>query len=138
MIKKLTEKDIKELKYQCRMGYIIPFMIFVIGAFLFTAIYELNFNSKSSSLNSEADLLIIFGFIALSFFIAYKMNHKYFSDITLNPQASFTAKLDSPSLLSMLKKTYSSYLVICLRCFFMRYTNTDALSSFSQQTYLRI
>ena len=66
------------------MGYIIPFMFFVIGAFLFTAIYELNFNSKSSSLNSEADLLIIFGFIALSFFIAYKMNHKYFSDIRNN------------------------------------------------------
>ena len=61
-----------------------------------------------------------------------------FLNISLNPQVSFTAMLYSTSLLAMLKKTYSPYLVICLRCFFLRYTNTDALSSFSQQTYLRI
>ena len=53
----------------------------------------------------------------------YLFTTAYFC-ITLNPQASFTAKLDSPSLLAMLKKTYSPYLMICLRCFFLRYTNS--------------
>jgi len=38
--------------------------------------------------------------------------------LSLNPQAYFTTKLDSPSLLATLKKNYSPYLVICLPCFF--------------------
>ena len=84
MRKKLTEKDIKDLKYQCRMGYIIPTMIFVIGTFIFGTIYELNFNSKSNGLNIEMTFLIALGFMVLSFFISYKMNHKLISDIKYN------------------------------------------------------
>ncbi len=84
MRKKLTEKDIKDLRYQCRMGYVIPTMIFIIGTFISVAIYELNFNSKSNGLNTEMILLIALGFIVLSFFIGYKMNWKYLSDIRNN------------------------------------------------------
>lgn len=50
MIKKLTDSDIKELKYQCRMGYTIPTMIFILGAFISSVIYEINFNIESTGL----------------------------------------------------------------------------------------
>jgi hypothetical protein len=81
MRKKLTKKDIKELRYQCRMGYVIPAMIFILGTFISGAIYELNFNTESDGINVEMILLITLGFIALSFFTNYKMNWKYISDI---------------------------------------------------------
>ena len=84
MRKKLTERDIIDLRCQCRMGYVIPAMIFIIGTFIFTAIYELYFNSNSNSINTEVVLLIVLGFILLSILIGYKMNHKYLSDIKNN------------------------------------------------------
>ncbi|MBT3422825.1 MAG: hypothetical protein HOA61_07550 [Bacteroidetes bacterium] len=84
MREKLTEKDIKDLRYQCRMGYVIPSMVFIIGTFISSAIYEINLNSKSNGLNTEMILLFGLGFIVLSFIIGYKMNHTYLADIRYN------------------------------------------------------
>jgi len=81
MKKKLTEKDIKELRYQCRTGYVIPIMIFIIGTFISIVIYELYFNSKSNGLNTDNILLTALGFITLSILIGFRMNHKLLSDI---------------------------------------------------------
>ncbi len=78
---KLTEKDIKELKYQCRMGYVLPGMIFILGTFISGAIYELNFNTNSNGLNLGIDLLIALGFLIISFLVSHLMNRKYYSDI---------------------------------------------------------
>ena len=80
----LTEKDIKELKYQCRMGYILPTMIFILGTSIGGAIYELNFNTNLDGLNLKMDLLVALGFLILSFLAAYFMNKKYYSDIKNN------------------------------------------------------
>ncbi len=78
---RLTDKDIKDLKYQCRMGYVIPILIFILGSVFSSSIYELNFNPNSNEINTEIILLITFGIFLLSFFISYKMNWKYLSDI---------------------------------------------------------
>ncbi len=84
MRKKLNERDIKDLRSQCRIGYVIPFMIFILGTFISGAIYELNFNLKSDGLNTKIILLIALGFIIISFFVSYKMNWKYLLDIRNN------------------------------------------------------
>ena len=84
MRKGLTEKDIKVLKYQCRMGYVIPAMIFIIGTIVSVAIYESLFNTESNALNIEILVILASGFFALSFLISYKMNHKYLKDIRFN------------------------------------------------------
>ncbi len=80
MRKTLTKKDIKELQYQCRMGYIIPSMVFLIGTLIVTSIYETNFNTRLA-FNIQATLIIALLFAVLSFFISYIMNWKYLSDI---------------------------------------------------------
>lgn len=90
MTSQLTNKDVKELKYQCRMGYVLPFMIFVLGTLIVVAVYELNFNKNTKGLNLETDLLIAFGFLVFSFFISYLMNRKYYADIRNNKKVSET------------------------------------------------
>ena len=87
---RLTEKDIKELKNQCRMGYVLPAMIFILGSFIGGAIYELNFNTNSDGLSIEIDLIIVLGFLILSFLVSRLMNKRYYSDIRYNEKVSET------------------------------------------------
>jgi hypothetical protein len=89
----LTKKDIIDLKYQCRMGYVLPFMIFILGTFIVGAIYELNFNTNSDGLNLEIELLFGLGFLLISILISSKMNWKYYSDIRNNEKVSETKKI---------------------------------------------
>ncbi len=89
-IERLTEKDIKELKYQCRMGYVLPAMILILSTFIGGAIYELNFNTESKGLNIDIDLLIALGFLIISLFISNLMNKKYYSDIRNNEKIAET------------------------------------------------
>lgn len=79
MRKPLTQNNIKALRYQCRMGYILPAMLFVIGTVISVVVFETRINSKD--LNFEMILIMAFGMAGLSFFIGYKMNWKYISDI---------------------------------------------------------
>ncbi len=93
----LTEKDIKELKYQCRMGYVIPLMLFILGTFIGGAIYELNFNTNSSGLNLKIDLLIALGILIISFLVSHLMNNKLYSDIRNNEKISETKIIQKKS-----------------------------------------
>lgn len=69
----LTKKDLKELRYQCRMGYILPFMFFLI-----------------SSIITMGDIKYISILLVVAFLISYLMNHKYYSDISNNVKTSET------------------------------------------------
>ncbi len=86
----LTEKDIKELKCQCRMGYVLPAMVFILGTLIVVAIYELNFNKHTKGLNLELDLFITLGFLIVSFIISYLMNRKYYADIRKDEKVAKT------------------------------------------------
>lgn len=79
MRKALTQNDIKEIRYQCRMGYVLPTILFIIGTFVSVGVYEINSNSKG--LDTEMFLIISSVFAGLSLLIGYKMNWKYVSDI---------------------------------------------------------
>lgn len=80
---KLTEKEVNELKYQCRMGYIIPSMIFIIGTVL-----SMLFLWKIVEGDIEIVLYVVFGLFVISALISYIMNRKYYSDIKSNIKTS--------------------------------------------------
>jgi len=82
MKKALTQDDIKEIRYQCRMGYVLPSILFIIGTVISVAVYEINFNSNS--LDTEMFLIIASVFAVLSTLVGCKMNWKYVSDIRYN------------------------------------------------------
>lgn len=84
----LTEKDRKELKYQCRMGYILPPMLFVFGTFIALALYESIVNSSLYELNLKIGTGIAFGVLILSIWVSYLMNNKYYSDLRNNEKVS--------------------------------------------------
>jgi len=76
---KLTEADIKELKYQTRAGKIVSSMIFILGACIALVSSTIN---ETYFLGKSADLIIILLLIMiLSISILYLMTWKYLSDI---------------------------------------------------------
>lgn len=83
MTKPLTEQDIKDLKYQCRMGYVLPGLLFAISASLlvFVAIFkDVAFSSSYFIMSALATV-----FIAVIF--SLRMNRKYYIDIKNNVKA---------------------------------------------------
>lgn len=81
MRKTLTASDIKELRYQCRMGYVIPFFFFVFGSLLVSVIVDYLLYQDNDSLNNNHIFLVVGGMFILSVFMNFKMNGKYISDI---------------------------------------------------------
>lgn len=79
----LTNSEKDELKLQCRMGYIIPFMFFIISTTIVVSIYEMNFNI-GSALNYQTDFIIMGIFTFISIAISFAMNNKYYADIRYN------------------------------------------------------
>ncbi len=78
---KLTEQDIKDLKYQCRMGYIIPFLFFIIGSFLITGFVHFIitiFKEPEGDIYIYITIGIVF---VLSILINFIMNGKVKRDI---------------------------------------------------------
>jgi hypothetical protein len=84
----LTDKDIKDLKYQCRMGIILPFLLLTISS---TIIASIVFVNKIDFLN----IIAIFSFAAAlttSLLLNIFMNRKYISDIK-NGEKTYEVKI---------------------------------------------
>ncbi|MCG8579115.1 MAG: hypothetical protein MI866_04325 [Bacteroidales bacterium] len=79
----LTQEDIKELRYQCRMGYIIPFFILLVGSAIVITLFEIHIN-QGAAFNIGANALIITAMSLIAIMVSYYMNHKYYSDIRNN------------------------------------------------------
>ncbi len=76
---KLTEADIKDLKYQTRAGKVVSSMIFILGSAITLVSSSL---SETYYLGKSTDLIIILLLIIiLSISILYSMTGKYISDI---------------------------------------------------------
>lgn len=73
----LTEKDIKELRFTCRMGYLIPSMLIVIMNLMLFGVVMVNKLSYSDS----RVRLALGGIVLLSVLIGFFMNRKYVADI---------------------------------------------------------
>ncbi len=83
MTKPLTEQDRKDLKYQCRMGYVLPGLLFIISASLLVLVAftkDVEFSSGYFIMSALATV-----FIAVVF--SLRMNKKYYIDIKNNIKA---------------------------------------------------
>ncbi len=78
---RLTENDMKELKFRCRVGYILPVMVFILLSLAAISIYEINYNIDSDSLNLQVDLFLLLAVFLFSCWLSYHMNRKYYADI---------------------------------------------------------
>lgn len=84
MRRTLSKQEIKQLKYQCRMGYVIPFFFFVISSVLVSVIFDTMFYNGNGSLNNNHIFLSVGIMFILSVLMNFKMNGKYISDIRNN------------------------------------------------------
>ncbi len=81
MKRKLTPQDIKTLRYQCRKGYILPVLFFIIasaGAYLLLNKWVIIEGKVIASQQFIITLLVI---AILAVFISYLMIGKYLADI---------------------------------------------------------
>jgi len=78
----LTKEDIKELKYSCRPGVIIPFLFFLLGSIFIVTLENENLPYVKFALTTwqiiTASLVLYLGIWVL---IGYLMIRKYVSDI---------------------------------------------------------
>jgi hypothetical protein len=77
----LTQKDIKDLKYQCRSGYILPLIIFIVLNLIFILSKVIN-NEDSTNVNTL--ILVVIGCASFSILVSYIMNRNYIYDIRDN------------------------------------------------------
>ncbi len=90
MTKPLTDQDIKNLKYQCRMGYIIPFLLFIISITILvvTALTkDIGFVSLNFIMSAATSLIV-------NILIMFIMNKKYYIDIRNGVKNFETKKVD--------------------------------------------
>ncbi len=87
---RLTEKDKKELRYQCRAGIV---MIFLIPPALFVLLTLLfSFLSPDPSV-VEYSLIVVIS-IGIGLLIGYKMTNKYFKDIKNDEKELYIKTID--------------------------------------------
>jgi hypothetical protein len=77
MNKPLTEKDIKEIKYQCRIGFILPGMLLIFSNFmLFVSILV-----RLVEIERSLIYLCAFTINLIPLVLCYLMNWKYLADL---------------------------------------------------------
>lgn len=92
----LTANDKKELKNQCKIGYVLPTLIFLLGTAICVVLYELNFNEANSP-DFQIDLLIAAGFFVISFLLSFFINRKYIQDLRNNEKVAETKIIQQKS-----------------------------------------
>lgn len=80
----LSEKDRKELKFQCKAGYIFGIMIFFIGTIVSAFFFKTAFLEESNAEEIQIGFIIIISSFFLSFLIGFLINRKYLADLRYN------------------------------------------------------
>ncbi len=89
----LTPEDIKELRYQCRMGYIIPFFILLTSSAIVVTLFELHVNPEVG-FDYGINAVIVSVLAMLATLISYLMNHNYYHDIRHNYKHAQTKTIE--------------------------------------------
>jgi len=79
----LSQENIKDLKYQCRTGYIISILYFFLSKIIIASFYETNYNTESKDFDIITIVFIATLNLIISMFIAYIINRKYLADIKI-------------------------------------------------------
>lgn len=101
----LTEKDIKELRFTCRMGYLIPAMLIVIMNLMLFGVVMVNKLSYSDS----RIRLALGGIVLLSVLIGFFMNRKYVADIRNQEKVVETGTIQTKEELTDFEAGSGSY-----------------------------
>jgi cell division protein FtsL len=80
----LSEKDRKELKFQCRAGYIFGVMIFFIGAVASAFFFKTAFMEETNAEEIQIGFIVILSSFFLSFLVGFLINRKYLADLRYN------------------------------------------------------
>ncbi|MBK6283186.1 MAG: hypothetical protein IPF54_11510 [Draconibacterium sp.] len=91
MHRSLSTQDIKDLRNQCSMSYLISTILFIFGTITGVTIYELYFDSKPQAINFQIAVIIGLAVLFLSVILFFGLNWKYYSDI-LNSEKIQTIK----------------------------------------------
>jgi hypothetical protein len=99
MRKRLTEKNRKDIKNQCKMGLVISLMVFMIASIIGVTVYELMFDLDSTTLNTKMAISIVIGVLFFAVLLNFLINYKYYSDLRNNEKLLLTKKLTRKSKL---------------------------------------
>ena len=84
MRKNLTDQDKKDLKYQCRMGYVIPFFFLLLGSIFITGLVNFIMNLETDIESNLHVYITVGAILIISVLMNYLMNRKYIADIRNN------------------------------------------------------
>lgn len=84
MRRSLTIKDKKDLRNQCRLGFSISLLFFILSTIIGVTIYALASDLNLNTLNTRITLLISFGTLTFSIILFFLINHKYYKDLLYN------------------------------------------------------
>jgi len=91
MHRSLSAEDIKSLRNQCSMSYLISTILFILGTIVGVTIYELYFDANPQAINYQIAVIIGLAVLFLSVLVFFGLNWKYYSDI-LNSEKIQTIK----------------------------------------------
>jgi hypothetical protein len=91
MHRSLSIQDIKDLRNQCSMSYLISTILFILGTIIGVTIYEVNFDTNPGAINYQIAVLIGLAGLFLSVILFFGLNWKFYSDI-LNGEKIQTIK----------------------------------------------
>lgn len=89
----LTKADKKNLRNQCKMGFSLSLLVFVLISIIGVTIYELFFDLNPNGLNIKVMSLFLIGALIFSILINFLINHKYYRDFQFNEKIQITKTL---------------------------------------------
>lgn len=101
----LSAKDIKNLRNQCRMSYLISTILFILGTIVGVTIYEGYFDANPEVINYQMAVTIGLGILLLSVIVFFLLNRKYYSDIRNNEKMQITKTLQEKNKIKDYYKT---------------------------------
>lgn len=105
MHRSLSTQDIKDLRNQCSMSYLISAILFIFGTIIGVTIYELYFDSNPQTINYQIAVIIGFAVLFLSVLLLFRLNWKYYSDILNNEKNQTTETLQNKDIITEYYKT---------------------------------
>ena len=105
MRRSLSTNDIKNLRNQCSMSYLISTILFILGTITGVTIYELYFDANPKAINYQMAVTIGLAVLFLSVIVFFGLNWKYYSDIRNNEKIQTIKSLQNKNTITDYYKT---------------------------------
>ena len=105
MQRSLSTEDIKNLRNQCSMSYLISTILFIFGTIIGVTIYELYFDANPRAINHQMAVTISLAVLFLSVVVFFGINWKYYSDIRNNEKIQTIKTLQNKNKITDYYKT---------------------------------